>query len=95
MIYLLFSEGGSSSSLTALIKARQKSREQEVGNFFDALEKYSNSSKKPKVTKKQNRVQVVLRCAQFSYTVKNNYPKQYVAVVMEYSFQKLKLYFLC
>ncbi len=57
MIYLLFSEGGSSSSLTALIKARQKSREQEVGNFFDALEeKYSNSSKKPKVTKKQNSV---------------------------------------
>lgn len=54
---VLFPDDISSSSLTALIRARQKSREQEVGNFFDALEeKYSKGSKKPKVTKKKNTV---------------------------------------
>ena len=35
------------SSLTALIKARQQSREQEMGSFFDSLEeKYAKKAKK-------------------------------------------------
>ena len=49
----LFLEAAS-SSLTALIKARQQTREQKMGNFFDSLEeKYSKSTKKPKVAKAQ------------------------------------------
>ena len=43
---------GGEDSLKALIKARQQSREEKLGGFFDSLEeKYCSKSKSKKTTK--------------------------------------------